>query len=225
MAVLCIAKDLPMRLKKILSLVALSACLAMVVYYAWALVDARYIKGRSYVESVLESPGMVLKASDLSPGKFKILLTVQDPGFMTHNGVDFTTPGNGWTTLTQSVCKFIYFENFKPGIRKIKQTLLARYALNDLASKEEQITIYLNVLWFDDNVRGFAAAARHFYGKPFSELSDDEFTALMAMVSLPRNLNPKTHPQANAERVRRIKAVLDGRYKPQGLFDIWYDGA
>ncbi len=214
-----------MSLKKISIFIVLTACLAAVAYYAWALIDARYIKGRSYVESVLESPRMVLKARDLSPGQLKTLLVVQDPGFMEHNGVDFSTPGNGWTTLTQSVCKFIYFDNFKPGLAKIKQTLLARFALNDLASKDEQITIYLNVLWFDTNVRGFAAAARHFYGKPFSKLSDDEFTALMAMVSLPKSLNPKTHPQANAERVRRIKAVLEGRYNPQGLFDIWYDGA
>jgi membrane carboxypeptidase/penicillin-binding protein PbpC len=214
-----------MRLKKILSLLALAACLAVAAYYAWALLDARYIKGRDYVESLLESPGMALKAKDLTPGRLRILLMVQDPGFMGHNGVDFSTPGNGWTTLTQSVCKFIYFDEFKPGLAKIKQTLLARYALNDLASKDEQITIYLNVIWFDKNVRGFAAAARHFYGKTFAQLSKEQFIALMAMVAAPKNLNPKTHAKANAERVRRIKQVLSGRYKPQGLFDIWYDGA
>jgi membrane carboxypeptidase/penicillin-binding protein len=218
-------KNPPMPRKKLIFLALITVCLITVGYYAWELVDARYIKGRSYVESVLESPAMALTSKDLSPGKLKILLTVQDPGFFQHKGVDFSTPGNGWTTLTQSVCKFIYFDNFKPGIRKIKQTLLARYALNELASKDEQITMYLNLVWFDDGVRGFAAAARHFYAKPFARLSDDEFTALMAMTALPRNLNPKTHPKANAERVRRIKAVLAGKYKPLGLFDIWYDGA
>jgi membrane peptidoglycan carboxypeptidase len=214
-----------MSLKKTCALIIIAACLAVPAYYAWELYDARIVKGRSYMESILESPAMVLCVKDLSPRKLGILLTVQDPGFFQHNGVDFETPGNGWTTLTQSICKFIYFDEFKPGIRKIKQTLLARYALNELTSKEEQITMYLNLVWFDKGVRGFAAAARHFYGKPFSQLSDDEFTALMAMVARPKDLNPKTHPQANAERVRRIKAVLTGRYKPQGLFDIWYDGA
>lgn len=214
-----------MPLKKIIALALVLVCLSMAGYYAWELMDARYIKGRSYVESVLESPGMVLKAKDLSPKQLQILLTVQDPGFFEHNGVDFDTPGNGWTTLTQSVCKFIYFEKFEPGLAKIKQTLLARYALHEMASKDEQITMYLNLIWFDDGVRGFASAAQHFYDKPFAQLSDDEFTALMAMTALPRNLNPKTHPKANAERVRRIKAVLDGQYQPRGLFDIWYDGA
>ncbi len=214
-----------MSLKKICALLGVTACLAASAYYVWVLVDARYIKGRSYIESILESPLMIQKDKDLSPRQLHILLTVQDPGFFQHQGVDFSTPGNGWTTLTQSVCKFIYFDEFKPGIRKIKQTLLARYALNELASKEEQITMYLNLVWFDRGVRGFAAAARHFHGKPFSQLTDDEFTALMAMLARPKELNPNTHPQANAERVRRIKAVLAGRYKPQGLFDIWYDGA
>jgi membrane carboxypeptidase/penicillin-binding protein len=211
--------------KRIAALAACAFCLFAAGFYAWAVIDARCIKGRDYIESVLESPAMVLKAKDLSSKQLQILLTVQDPGFFQHNGVDFHTPGNGWTTLTQSVCKFIYFENFKPGIRKIKQTLLARYALHELASKDEQITMYLNLVWFDKGVRGFAAAARHFYQKPFAQLNDDEFTALMAMTALPKNLNPKTHPQANAERVRRIKAVLAGRYKPRSLFDIWYDGA
>jgi len=214
-----------MSLKKTCALLALTACLAVVVYYAWEIYEARVIKGRSYVESVLASPAMVLQARDLGPSQLRILLTVQDPGFYQHQGVDFSTPGNGWTTLTQSVCKFLYFENFKPGLAKIKQTLLARFALHPLASKEEQITMYLNLIWFADGVTGFAAASRHFYDKPFSRLSDDEFIALMAMTARPKGLNPKAHPQANAERVRRIKAVLEGRYQPRGLFDIWYDGA
>jgi membrane carboxypeptidase/penicillin-binding protein len=210
-------KNPPMPRKKLIFLALITVCLITVGYYAWELVDARYIKGRSYVESVLESPAMALTSKDLSPGKLKILLTVQDPGFFQHKGVDFSTPGNGWTTLTQSVCKFIYFDNFKPGIRKIKQTLLARYALNELASKDEQITMYLNLVWFDDGVRGFAAAARHFYGKPFAELSDDEFTALMAMTALAQEPEPQDPPQGQCRAGAAHQGGAGGKVQAAGL--------
>ncbi|WP_234902631.1 transglycosylase domain-containing protein [Agrobacterium larrymoorei] len=51
-----------------------------------------------------------------------ILLAVEDPNFSTHSGVDFSTPGAGLTTITQSAAKRLAFEEFHPGIGKIRQT-------------------------------------------------------------------------------------------------------
>ena len=54
-----------------------------------------------------------------------MLLAVEDPEFWTHRGVDYATPGQGRTTMTQGLVKFLYFDHFQPGFAKIEQSLIA----------------------------------------------------------------------------------------------------
>ena len=46
-----------------------------------------------------------LKASDLSADRRAILLAVEDPTFDTNSGVDWSTPGQGATTIGQALAK------------------------------------------------------------------------------------------------------------------------
>ena len=62
---------------------------------------------------------------------------------------------------------------------------------------------------------GLAAAARTLGAS--CELT---FLSLVAMGIAPRDYDPIRRPQANAERVRRIEAMLAGRCAPQGLRDV-----
>jgi len=160
---------------------------------------------------------------DLSDEQLAILLKIQDPGFYGHHGVDFKTPGNGWTTITQSLSKQFYFNDFKPGIRKIKQSLCARFALDPLISKDDQITLFLNMIYFGNQQRGLVDAAGYYYFKDVADLSDTEYMSLIGILISPKTLNPKDHPEENRQRVERIKKMLSGEYTPRGLFDITYD--
>jgi membrane carboxypeptidase/penicillin-binding protein len=96
---------------------------------------------------------------DLSQRQLDILLKVEDPDFYNHHGVDFKTPGAGWTTITQGLAKQFYFKNFKQGIMKIKQTLCARFALDPLVSKKNRIDLYLNIMYYGNGVYGLKDAA------------------------------------------------------------------
>jgi membrane peptidoglycan carboxypeptidase len=160
--------------------------------------------------------------------RIAMLLAVEDPGFFRHRGIDFGTPGQGMTTMTQSLAKFLYFDRFTPGIAKLELMLVARFALDPAASKQEQLEIFLNHARFGRfrgrEVRGFADAARTFHGRPLSALSDREYLSLVAMLIAPNALDPVRHAEANAERVRRIEALLAGRCRPQGLRDVYYEG-
>jgi membrane peptidoglycan carboxypeptidase len=90
------------------------------------------------VATALARSGPQLSLSDLSPERKKMLLAIEDPTFTYHHGVDLSTPGAGMTTLTQGLVKLLYFpEGFHPGIAKIRQTLIARYALNAIVSKDD----------------------------------------------------------------------------------------
>lgn len=158
--------------------------------------------------------------------RIRMLLAVDDPGFFNHRGIDFSTPGQGMTTLTQSLAKFLYFDRFEPGIAKLELMLVARFALDPAVGKNEQLEIYLNHARFGARrgrpVIGFADAARTFYGRELHRLDDREYLSLVAMLIAPGELNPIRHPEANAERVRRIEALLAGRCRPQGLRDVYY---
>ena len=165
-----------------------------------------------------------LKVSDLPKRRLEMLLKVEDPGFHRHRGVDFSTPGAGMTTITQSLVKRFYFDEFRPGFAKLEQSLIARLVLHPAMSKEDQLQAFLNHSHFGAirgrRVVGFADAARSFYGRSFAELSDRQFLGLVAMLMAPKRYDPVRQPQANAERVRRIEAMLAGRCAPQGLRDV-----
>jgi membrane peptidoglycan carboxypeptidase len=83
--------------------------------------------------------------------------------------------------------------------------------------------VFINHVWFDQNVRGFRNAAFYFYQKDVGDLTEDEFISLVAMPVNPKKYNIHTNRQNNQRRLNRIKNMLSGQYIPRGLFDIYYD--
>jgi membrane peptidoglycan carboxypeptidase len=207
---------------------ALLVLLARVVgaYTADVIVQRRAT--RALVDAALAGPGMTLRLADLSPRQKEILLTVEDPGFYRHHGIDLSTPGGGLTTITQGLVKIHYFAHFRPGAAKIRQSLLARFALDPVVTKDEQLTLWINEVYLGEidgqPVRGFDAGARAYYGRPFSALSEDEFLSLAATPIAPGVFDLHRHPERVANRVAAIKRVLSGAYKPRGLMDQYYGG-
>jgi membrane carboxypeptidase/penicillin-binding protein PbpC len=166
-------------------------------------------------------------ARDLSAERTKMLLAVEDPTFHCHHGVDLETPGAGMTTLTQGLVKLIYFpDGFHPGIAKIRQTLIAQYALDEQLPKNDQLALFLDICYLGTvdgrEVHGFADAAQTYFGKPLAALTDDEFLSLVAMLIRPNALRPGT--TANAARVERIRQFLSGELKPASVLDTDYVG-
>jgi membrane peptidoglycan carboxypeptidase len=167
-----------------------------------------------------------LQLRDVPKHRLAMLLKIEDPGFYQHHGVDFSTPGAGMTSITQSLVKRFYFEHFEKGFAKIEQSLIARFVLDGSMSKDAQLRAYLNHShfgWRDGRpIVGFGNAARVYYGRELADLSDRQFLSLVAMLMAPRDYDPVRHPAANAERVRRIEAMLAGKCAPQGLPDVTY---
>lgn len=214
-----------MRRKVRIALIGLAVPLAALIFYeGYALVRA---KQRTPAVLAAAAQGE-LRYGDLPARRREMLLRVEDPGFLRHRGIDFSTPGAGMTTITQSLVKHFYFDDFQPGFAKLEQSLIAPFVLDPAMPKRAQLTAFLNSTPFGTvrgrRVTGFAAAARAFYGRELAALSDREFLSLVAMMMAPARLDPLRHPAANAERVRRIERLLAGRCAPQGLRDVAYEG-
>lgn len=183
------------------------------------------------------TPGMVHRAEeevadplapgDLPPSRIADLLAVEDPGFFAHPGIDVSTPGAGWTTITQGLAKDLYFDAFHPGpLAKIEQSLAA-LVLDARVSKERQLALFLGSAYLGETdegaVNGFATAARAWLGKDVRELERREFLSLVAMAIGPNAYGVASRPAQNAERVARIERLLAGKCRPAGWRDVTYE--
>lgn len=187
-----------------------------------------YKQGKWRVYEGSESP-LTRISSQLDKHRIDWLIQIQDPGFYSHNGLDLSTPGAGLTTITQSIVKKLYFEEFKPGIKKYKQSLIARFVVNSHLEKHQQLEIFLNSAYMGSidgkEIVGFYYAAKHYYNTDLALLTDDQFLSLIAMLIGPDQFNILQNPMNNQKRVEKIKKVLAGEYIPNGLTDVYYDQA
>ena len=196
-------------------------------YYTVEIVKARQATP-SIVQAAMQSEDIVLSINDLSQRQVDILLAVEDPNFYHHRGWDFGTPGAGMTTITQGLVKIHYFEQFRQGLPKIRQKLIARFALDPLVSKEDQLLLFINEARFGQvdgvAVIGFEEASQVYFGKAFSELSEEEYIGLVAMIAVPNRFSVRYQTEAHDERVRRIHRLLAGECVPNGWGDWLLEG-
>lgn len=214
-----------MRAKKIILLTLAALTTGFFGYESLRVFQARAETATRLQAILSKSDPQITK---LSPARIDMLVRVEDPTFWTNDGTDFFTPGAGATTLTQGLGKNIYFEHFSPGFKKIELVLMSKFALSRQASKRDILIAVLNsAYWGTDSkgeIVGLAEAARRYYGQELNALSDDQYLSLIAMLPAPGTFNPAKHPQANAERVARIKRYLAGQCAPSGWGDNELDG-
>lgn len=199
---------------------------SVIIYYTIAVFIAR-ANTPEIVKTALHSKRIKLQLSDFNPSQLQALLLVQDPNFYHHKGYDFTTPGAGKTTISQALVKIYYFKNFKPGFQKIEQTLIARFAFDNLTPKDSILKLFINEVYLGENhgqeIRGFEEAAQYYFKKPFKKLNWEEYLSILAMVRAPATFHILNQKAANSQRVERIKKRIAGTYKPLNNSDCLYD--
>ncbi len=163
----------------------------------------------------------------LGPVRRKWLLAVEDPTFESHEGIDLTTPGAGITTITQSLSKRVAFDEFKPGIAKLRQTAFAM-SLERVLTKEQILALWLDTLEMGAGaqgwITGFEKASLEVFGQEPSKISDDEFLTLVAVLVAPSRYSMSLSDDLTMERVRRIKRLIAGDCAPVDHSDVWLEG-
>ncbi|WFE75813.1 transglycosylase domain-containing protein [Roseinatronobacter sp. S2] len=116
----------------------------------------------------------------LGADRLRQLVLVQDPAYLEHSGIDFSTQGAGLTTISQSLSKRLGFDEFRPGIGKIRQTGFA-LGLESQLSKDQILALWLDTVEMgrgpDGWMTGFFHASESIYGRPIMEISDQAITA------------------------------------------------
>ena len=174
---------------------------------------------------------------DISPNVINALIATEDARFYEHDGVDkrsllrviFKTlllldeSSGGGSTITQQLAKNI-FNRADYGILtipvvKVKEIITAR-RIEDVYSKEEILTLYLNTVPFGENAFGIETAAERFFSTTPDQLTIPQAALLVGMLKANTTYNPRRNPK-NA--LDRRNVVMSQMVKYQYLQREVYD--
>lgn len=157
---------------------------------------------------------------DFPPHIIHALIATEDARFFEHSGVDYKSlmrvflktlllgdeRAGGGSTISQQLAKNLYG---RPGygwlsmpVNKVKEVIIAG-RIEEVYSKEEVLTLYLNTVPFGENVFGAEAAALRFFNKPVHLLNIEESAVLIGLLKANTYYNPRLNPE-NAVRRRNV---------------------
>lgn len=142
-------------------------------------------------------PGWV-GLSEISKSAVGAIIVSEDWAFYQHKGYDANQIKEaleedweagryvrGASTITQQVAKNVFLEQDKNLWRKLKELVLA-IRMEEKVGKRKILETYLNIAEWDEGVFGINSAARHYFGKPPSELNAKEGAFLAMLLPSPK---------------------------------------
>jgi penicillin-binding protein 1A len=155
---------------------------------------------------------VLLDESEVPEVLEQALLAVEDSKFYQHGGIDLAAVVRaevanlragerveGASTLTMQLARTLFLTREKTWRRKIEETLLA-VELEKSLSKQQILTLYMNLMNLGHGNYGFASAARYYFGKEVGQLEVHEAAMLAGIVQMPSRLSPYRRPDLVRER-------------------------
>ncbi|ADR20202.1 penicillin-binding protein 1A [Marivirga tractuosa] len=154
------------------------------------------------------------------------LVATEDVRFFEHSGIDYRSlvrvivktvilqdrSAGGGSTLSQQLAKNLFPREYSHRIEiiviKIKEAIIAK-RLEEIYSKEELLTLYLNTVSFPDNTFGIEAASQTFFNKPVKALSLEESAILVGSLKATYTYNPRIFPENSFERRNVVLSQME----------------
>ena len=159
-----------------------------------------------------------VKYQDISQNVIKALIATEDERFYQHSGIDiksllraivFLGSEGGASTITQQTAKALLGQESRKSvmrvIEKLKEWIVA-VRLERNFTKEEIITLYLNMVNYGDETYGIRNAAKTYFQKEPGQLTIDESAVLVGLLKGSTRYNPRRNPKA---AIARRNTVLD----------------
>lgn len=109
----------------------------------------------------------------------------------------------GGSTINQQLAKNLYprksFGLLSLPVNKAKEIFIAA-RLEQVYSKNEILTLYLNTVPFGESVYGIEAASQRFFDKSSATLEPEEAAVLIGMLAANTAYNPRLHPSISKKR-------------------------
>ena len=142
-------------------------------------------------------------------------LAAEDERFFEHSGIDLKgivramvanlrsgDVKEGASTITQQLAKTLV-GNARSYERKVKEAILAR-RMEDVYSKKQILTWYLNVIYLGHNSYGVQAAAQSYFRKNVWQLSLAEMAMIAGLAQSPSRVNPVINLPASRKRMAHV---------------------
>ena len=145
------------------------------------------------------------------------LVATEDSRFYEHDGIDNISlirvfiknlilqdkSAGGGSTITLQLAKNLYgrkdYIMFTMLINKFKESIIAK-RMEEIYSKEEILTLYLNTVPFSDNTYGIESASLKFFNKSAKALSIIEAATLVGTLKANTYFNPRVQEVRSQER-------------------------
>ncbi|WP_166965718.1 transglycosylase domain-containing protein [Yeosuana marina] len=145
------------------------------------------------------------------------LISTEDARFYEHNGIDIKSlfrvffktiltgdkSSGGGSTITLQLAKNLFgrkdFGPFSIVVNKIKEAIVAS-RLEDIYSKEDILTFYLNTVPFPDNTYGIESASLKFFNVHTKQLNISQSATLIGSLKANNSYNPRLFPKKSRAR-------------------------
>ena len=144
--------------------------------------------------------------ADMPSHLVRILVLIEDFSFYRHHGISPKAIiealwldirkgriGFGGSTITQQICKNLYF-SCKVSFRRKFSELMKALQMERKLTKDQIIELYLNCVYFDNGTYGITEAARFYFDEAPSELTFRQCFLLISLLPVVGKYNPLVRP-------------------------------
>ncbi|MEK5037471.1 transglycosylase domain-containing protein [Sporosarcina sp. FSL K6-3457] len=150
----------------------------------------------------------------------QLFLESEDKSFFDHRGYDVAAIvrafavntatddlQQGASTITQQVVRMRFLSTEKTYERKLTELFYAT-ELEKQTTKEAILEMYLNEMYFGNQVYGIGAAATYYFSKPIYELNEAQQAFIAAIPNNPSLYDPLVHFDQTKKRQERLLNIL-----------------
>lgn len=195
------------------------------VDYTPSLVTQLYDRNGAVFATFARERRVLLKEGQIPPILQQAVLASEDSNFFRHGGIDalgIARAGladlragkvvEGASTITMQLSRTLFLSRERTWRRKVEEAFLA-VELEKNYSKQQILTLYLNLVNLGHGNYGAEAASRYYFGKPAAKLTLPEAATLVGIIPAPSRYSPyRTPEQVLKNRNRVLRRMLEEGY-------------
>ena len=189
------------------------------------------------IGKLYEQNRTTVQFEDIPTSLVHALVATEDARFYEHEGIDGIAMlrvllktilmgdrrSGGGSTISQQLSKNLYgrktFGPLTMPVNKTKEAILAN-RIENIYTKDEILTLYLNTVPFGEDVYGIESAAERYFSKKVKELKVEESAVLIGMLKANTYYNPRLYPENS---INRRNVVLNQMVKYNFLSEAKYN--
>ncbi|HEX3127980.1 MAG TPA: PBP1A family penicillin-binding protein [Thermoanaerobaculia bacterium] len=190
--------------------------------YTPSLVTQLYARDGSVFATFARERRVMLKEGEIPKTLQQAVLASEDSNFFHHGGIDAMGIARaavtdikaghvveGASTITMQLARSLFLSRERTWRRKVEEAFLA-VELEKNYSKQQILTLYLNLVNLGHGNYGVEAASRYYFGKPAAKLTLAEAATLVGIIPAPSRYSPyRTPDQVLKNRNRVLRRMLE----------------